>query len=113
MKKRNYKKLYDVMEITFFLQAVLIVGLVMNFLVIQTNGGLMPVYNYPYDIHTDKHMSFDDWESVNYPIFSDWIEFRNKWYSPGDIIMISSLLLIAILQSYKVYTLFTTREVNE
>jgi hypothetical protein len=74
-------------------------GAFVNIGVVMNNGGRMPVF-VDYNLSTDSHFSFQDFDSVKYPYLSDTIRievpFSSDWgmISVRDISIYFSFLLM-------------------
>jgi len=81
--------------VILFLIDIIFLGAIFNILAISTNGGRMPVKDLGYE--TNIHSSYENYEDINFPIYSDRFNIGDSIVSLGDIIMFLSMLLITIM----------------
>lgn len=90
-------------------------GGTLNLLAIRDNGMKMPVYYPMYSNYSDiDHFYFTDYSMVNSDFLVDKYKFHGFIYSIGDIIIISSTIVLfcyAVIMTYLwISKLFTRRK---
>jgi len=89
-KQVDYKKEVRLLRIENFLLAVLILGIIMNFIVVKENKGLMPVLTEA-EFETNEHFSFQDKGEVSYWFLGDIIPIGKSISSLGDLLIKGSV----------------------
>jgi len=108
----NNKEKDLISEVTFtllMLVSLLITGGIINIINYKTHNNVMPYYPefYSYsDVKKLFHWVFSSWGHF----FGDWILIRGKEFSIGDIIIITSILLIVILFIYTFVHVFLNKK---
>ena len=72
----------------------------MNFKVISSNNGRMPVFS-NYEMDDDQHFSFQDKSEVPYFYFGDILNFpKNHYFSIGDTLVFFGFMAFALEVSF-------------
>lgn len=94
LKKANLKA--DLYRLRAFALLIFVIGASFNLTAIKTNECKMPVFipsaTEPWS--SDTHFIFMKQTEVNYWFFTDTLKFLNYYYSIGDILMFTGLLLL-------------------
>jgi len=114
-RQKNLEERYNLLILIVLLCVagnIVLAGGLLNILAISTNGGKMPVYANDIQFETSKHFSFDEKNSVNNFILTDWIDIKFAWMSLGDIMIfigvsfilgINSIILIRSLKGRRLW----------
>lgn len=89
------KKIIKSQEYFMLIFAIILIGMLMNFVVLINNGGRMPVLD-TFSWETSKHFSYQDFSEIKYPLFSDRFSFLIFIFSIGDLVMISGFLVLSV-----------------
>lgn len=89
---KYWKKQYHLMYSVWVLTVILMAGAVMNFVVIASNDGKMPVSNFIDSEETkDTHFAFDDSDEIEHSFLADIHQVGRLHYSKGDILVMIGL----------------------
>jgi len=81
----------DVYYLMNILMVVVLLGGVMNFQAVASNGGKMPAkLDFAYE--GEKHFSFQNDSEVKYPVFADRYSIGDLMFSLGDIFLVGGLV---------------------
>ena len=88
--------------------SLIIIGVMMNYIVINSNNCLMPVSNSPDADFSIKHINFNNYTEVKFPYLSDIIGWENNKFSLGDLfILIGICITIGFVIRYLIKLRFT------
>lgn len=86
---------YKLLLIIFVMVSVSLLGGLLNMIVVNENGGRMPVYNHNSFYRTNTHFTFNDPDKVEYFALTDKYRIKGFYYfSLGDILMTVPLLMV-------------------
>lgn len=88
--------LFHILIIVSLMLSIFIGGAV-NLTAIMTNDGRMPVYTKDLYINDSNYFSYDDPNEVKMHIYTDKFRVGNIFFSIGDIIIVSSFIVILFM----------------
>ncbi|MFW5793896.1 MAG: DUF5317 family protein [Bacillota bacterium] len=104
MKEEIYKKKHDLLIYIIFFLILILIGVFCNMSAVLSNNGRMPVQSGNNNYQTDKHFGFTHPEEVNkYPLADIfYFSLNEMYYSIGDVMIISSFIIMIFILSYYV-----------
>lgn len=96
---KNKDRIYFILGMAFFGILILGIGGIMNGLVVDSNGGRMPVYDFGVGVgNEDTHFSFQDKSEINLFFLSDIFRMdcgnTRIMYSLGDVVITLGLIIV-------------------
>ena len=108
MKQKQYNPELTLL-LTILSLAIMMIGMVFNFVAVSTNHGKMPVKEF-LSYETNTHFSYqENWE-VNHWYFTDIIDLKYYIVSIGDVLMVLGLSSTIILLIK--YVFYKTKHLN-
>jgi hypothetical protein len=98
----DYKRGFRFMIIVNFFVILMMIGMSMNFVVIQSNAGRMPVYGLNYE--TSSHFGYEENDTIKNRFFADNFEIYGDIFSIGDLLMFISIICIILTGYIMIYT---------
>lgn len=99
----DYKRMYWFQLIYICFMFTFIIGITCNFVAVTENKGRMPVYTYYY-VNNDRYFAYENNSEVNHPLLTDRFHIGDTIYSLGDLIMVTSMSGIIILNIVNLFT---------
>lgn len=79
----------------------LFIGATMNFVVMESNSGRMPVLT-DYPLSTNKYFAYTEANLVNFSILSDKHHFQNNIFSLGDVFLYIGVDIMGVTAGYSI-----------
>lgn len=89
-----YERIETYLMLSIWCLVFILLGASLNFIVMEQNGGRMPVKSNFYGAISEKHLAFQENDQVEFYFLGDIIDLRFMQVSIGDLIIICFIIAL-------------------